>query len=239
MVVFDGDDTLWATEALYDRARGRIRKMLCLVGIDGVRWELVERRVDLDRVATQGFAWHRFPRSCMSALAEIAPNLPRPTRWALQWAIFIVAMKVFVESPTLMPGARAILREGARSCDLVLITKGEPWVQHRRIRQSGLQRYFERCVVVPDKTTETFLAAATRGSTDKRLHISVGNSLASDIAPALSAGFVGVHVAGDMWEHERRAANVGITEVVRVVDLRGALTAIRRISAAKTTSLLR
>jgi putative hydrolase of the HAD superfamily len=230
LVVFDGDDTLWATEALYDRARQRIRNMLCLVGIDGARWELVERKIDLDRVATQGFAWHRFPRSCLLAFAEVEPRGARPVRWAIEFVIFLVALRVYLEYPSLTPDVKAVLREAARSCDLVLLTKGEPWIQRRRIRQSGLRRYFEHCVIVRDKTTETFAATAAL-STGRRLPISVGNSVASDIEPALSAGFVGVHVDGYMWEHERRESKVAATGgVVTVADLRGALEAIRRIS---------
>jgi putative hydrolase of the HAD superfamily len=229
LVVFDGDDTLWATETLYDRARQRIRNMLCSVGIDGARWELVERKIDLERVATQGFSWHRFPRSCLLALREVEPRTTRPTRWPIEFAIFLVALRVYFECPSLMPDVKDVLREAARSCNLVLLTKGEPWIQRRRIRQSGLRRYFERCVIVRDKTPETFAATAAL-PTGQRLTISVGNSLASDIEPALSTGFVGVHVDGYMWEHERRKSKVGTTCVITVPNLRGALEAVRHIS---------
>jgi putative hydrolase of the HAD superfamily len=229
LVVFDGDDTLWATETLYDHARQRIRNMLSAVGIDGARWELVERKIDLERVATRGFAWHRFPRSCLLAFQEIEPRATRATRWPIEFAICLVALRVYFERPSLMPDVKEVLQEASRSCDLVLLTKGEPWVQHRRIRQSGLRRYFKRCVVVRDKTPETFSAIAGHPN-GRRLAISVGNSLASDIEPALSAGFVGAHVDGYMWEHERRQPKVGAPCAVTVLNLRAALEAIGRIS---------
>ena len=36
-IVFDGDDTLWETEALYDDARRRAREIVAATGLDGER----------------------------------------------------------------------------------------------------------------------------------------------------------------------------------------------------------
>jgi FMN phosphatase YigB (HAD superfamily) len=201
--------------------------MLCAIGVDGARWELVERKIDLDRVVTQGFAWHRFPRSCVLAFGEVNPRLAPPARRAVEFAIFLAALGVYLDRPSLVPDAQNVLHEIAQSCDLVLITKGEPWIQRRRIRQSGLHRHFERCVVVRQKTAQTFAATAI----GRRLCISVGNSLASDIAPALAAGFIGVRVDGYMWEHERRDAELDYAGVVTVTNLREVVAAIHRILA--------
>ena len=44
-VVFDGDDTLWSTEKLYDDARSRAREVVAESGADAAKWEERERRI--------------------------------------------------------------------------------------------------------------------------------------------------------------------------------------------------
>ena len=63
-VVFDGDDTLWATERLYDDARTAAQGLVVAAGIDGTRWDLTERKIDQDNVALMGLSAIRFPTSC-------------------------------------------------------------------------------------------------------------------------------------------------------------------------------
>ena len=45
-IVFDGDDTLWGTEGLYDEARANARRVVAESGLDGANWEKIERRID-------------------------------------------------------------------------------------------------------------------------------------------------------------------------------------------------
>lgn len=43
LLIFDGDDTLWSTEPLYDEARQAARRLVEANGLDGARWEAAER----------------------------------------------------------------------------------------------------------------------------------------------------------------------------------------------------
>ncbi|PYR76138.1 MAG: hypothetical protein DMF87_18855, partial [Acidobacteria bacterium] len=63
MVVFDGDDTLWTTEPLYDEARQRARREVAAAGVDGAEWERLERATDVKNVTVMGFSVERFPTS--------------------------------------------------------------------------------------------------------------------------------------------------------------------------------
>src|SRR4051812_13994583 len=42
LIVFDGDDTLWSTEQLYDRARSAAARLVASVGLDPVRFETLQ-----------------------------------------------------------------------------------------------------------------------------------------------------------------------------------------------------
>ncbi|MEO8907547.1 MAG: hypothetical protein ABI310_05655, partial [Microbacteriaceae bacterium] len=46
-VIFDGDDTLWLTEALYDDARASARAVVEHAGLNGTEWERLQRIRDL------------------------------------------------------------------------------------------------------------------------------------------------------------------------------------------------
>src|SRR3712207_5887306 len=71
VVVFDGDDTLWRTEPLYDRARQDARFVVENEGLDGARWEELQRRLDVANVARFGLSAKRFPTSCREAYLAV------------------------------------------------------------------------------------------------------------------------------------------------------------------------
>lgn len=236
LVVFDGDDTLWETEPIYDHARRRIGDLLAHFGVDVDRWEMVERKIDLERVEMVGFSWTRFPRSCQLAFHEVEPHRRGFSRWLLTAAIAALAAKVYWDRPRLMPGAEEAVSELSRSHRLVLMTKGQPWVQRRRIRQSRLGRYFDGRVVTRDKSTASFTALAADPRTS-RSPISVGNSFASDVAPALRAGFAGILVETYAWAHESRPSEAAPStedKLIVLPDLRNLVASIERLKNGHT-----
>src|ERR1700689_2606557 len=70
-IVFDGDDTLWSTEQLYDDARSRARDVVAASGLDGAKWEEFERRIDVQNVNQLGYSMERFPGSCIQAYEDL------------------------------------------------------------------------------------------------------------------------------------------------------------------------
>ena len=50
-IIFDGDDTLWSSEQLYDDARSRVRLIVSNSGLNGAEWEQRERLLDVQNVA--------------------------------------------------------------------------------------------------------------------------------------------------------------------------------------------
>ena len=71
-IIFDGDDTLWDVESLYQAARRAIKRFLSDEGIDPERWEGLQRAIDVDRFVTQRFSPDRFPGSCVDAYLRLA-----------------------------------------------------------------------------------------------------------------------------------------------------------------------
>src|SRR4029077_4964240 len=94
-VIFDGDDTLWSTEQLYDDARSDVRRVVAESDLDGALWEEYERRIDVQNVAKLGYSMERFPTSCVQAYEELCKNAGRAPEAAISESVRWVARSVF------------------------------------------------------------------------------------------------------------------------------------------------
>jgi putative hydrolase of the HAD superfamily len=106
-----------------------------------------------------------------------------------------------------LPHARATVTALSADFRLVLITKGDLLHQERKLAQSGLGDLFQGVEIVSDKTEATYRTAFARHGTGADQAMMVGNSLKSDVIPALEAGSWGVHVPQDLeWSFEAALA---------------------------------
>jgi putative hydrolase of the HAD superfamily len=232
-VLFDGDDTLWRTEWLYDDAREDARKVVERAGLDGDRWEAIERRVDVENVARLGHAAERFPSSCVQAYEQLCHETGTPPSPVVSSEVREAARSVFARRAPLIPGARetllALRREGVR---LALVTKGDAAVQRRRIAQSGLGELFDLVEIVHEKTPALLRSVADRLGVRAREVLSVGNSVRSDVLPSLAAGMRTVWIDAHVWEFERSAERLDDDRVIRAERLPEILALVRRPAAA-------
>jgi putative hydrolase of the HAD superfamily len=227
-VIFDGDDTLWSTEPLYDRARGLARAEVEHSGLDGQAWEKLEREIDVANVDSYGYSAVRFPTSCVQAYEALCAIEGRikdsDAADRIRWA----AQTVFREDPLLVPGARATLEQlRIQGAVLALLTKGDYDVQKRRVERSGVATLFDLIRIVGEKPATVFREIVDALNVDAQQSWSVGNSVPSDILPAIESGLRGIWIDAHVWEHERfvgsfvheRAVAVArITDVLRVIN---------------------
>lgn len=202
-VIFDGDDTLWLTEPLYDEARTLARDVVTSAGLDGAAWEAAQRTRDTENVARFGHSAERFPTSCIEALSMVGGE-ELPDYDDVRAQVWDAASSVFVSSAPLRAGAVELLEQLARrGLRLGLLTKGDQQVQQRRIEGSGLSHFFDLVRIVERKTPAAFASMAR----DLGLHpgevISIGNSVESDIRPSHRADIYAVWLPAYVWEYER------------------------------------
>ena len=95
---------------------------------------------------------------------------------------------------------------------LVVFTKGELLDQEHKLERSGLAPYFDHVEITSDKSEKEFLDLCRKLDIQPDELLMVGNSLKSDIAPALAIGAWGVYIPfhvtwqlehHDHFEHER------------------------------------
>ena len=202
VLIFDGDDTLWRTMPLYDEAKHQFFDVMRKQGFaaEEVNKYLEER--DRSNVKSLGFSRRRFGVSMLQTYRQFARAHRHPTKESVDRQIIAIRNKIFDTQPALAPFATAVLESLASRNRLVLLTKGTRGVQLRRVSSSGLRHFFERVFVVKDKNNATFRQVLRAIKTKPSNAWSVGDSLRSDINPALRCGLNAIWIPSRNWSYE-------------------------------------
>ena len=196
---FDADDTLWHNERFFRMTQDRFRDLLSEYASPD---HLDERLLAAERrnLGHYGFGVKGFTLSMIETAIEVTEDrVPVPVIRAL-----LDAGREMLRHPIeLLPHAAEAVAALAGRYRLVLITKGDLLDQERKLAQSGLGELFDAVEIVSHKTPETYARAfAAHGHGPERAMM-VGNSLRSDVVPAIRAGSWGVFVPHAMtWELE-------------------------------------
>lgn len=203
---FDADDTLWQNESFFRLTQDRFSALLAnYAEEDHLHTQLLaaERR----NLGHYGFGVKGFTLSMIETAIEVTEGrVP-----SLVIAEIMAAGREMLAHPIeLLPHARSAVKTLARSHRVVLITKGDLLDQERKLAQSGLGDLFHGVEIVSDKTAKSYSAIFARHGTGADQAMMIGNSLKSDVLPALAAGAYGVHIPHGMtWALEHADAPQG------------------------------
>lgn len=196
---FDADDTLWQNETFFRLTQDRFVSLLSDADPAHLRerLEAAERR----NLGHYGFGVKGFMLSMIETAIEVTEGRVR----ASVIAEIMAAGREMLRHPVhLLPHAAEAVTALAADHRVVLITKGDLLDQERKLAQSGLGDLFHGVEIVSDKTAEVYRSAFARHGTGSGQAMMVGNSLKSDVLPALEAGAWGVHVPHALtWSYER------------------------------------
>lgn len=196
---FDADDTLWHNERFYRLTEDRFAALLAEHAEPGdIKARLLE--AEKRNLRIYGFGIKGFTLSMIETAIEITRERV-PAGVIAQ--ILAVGRDMLAHPVDTLPHARETLEALAGRFRLVLITKGDLFDQERKLAASGLGELFDAVEIVSDKTVETYTRIFTRHGDGPTQSMMVGNSVKSDILPALDAGAWAVHVPHDLtWEYE-------------------------------------
>jgi putative hydrolase of the HAD superfamily len=106
-----------------------------------------------------------------------------------------------------LPGVETALDQLSRTHRLVLITKGDLLHQEQKLAASGLGDLFAAVEIVSEKDADTYRRVFARHGTGPQQAVMAGNSMRSDILPALEAGAWGALIPYPLvWAHEAAEA---------------------------------
>ena len=106
-----------------------------------------------------------------------------------------------------LPGVAEALAELSADHKLVLITKGDLFHQELKLAASGLGDHFSGIEIVSEKSPETYRTIFARHGSGTERALMAGNSVRSDILPALEAGSHAALIPyAIVWSHEKADA---------------------------------
>jgi putative hydrolase of the HAD superfamily len=224
---FDADDTLWQNEQFFRLTEARFQSLLA----DFAEPEhLAERLLAAEKrnLGHYGFGIKGFTLSMIETAVEVTGGkVPAATIGEI-----LAAGREMLSHPIeTLPYAAETLARLAGAYRVVLITKGDLFDQERKLAQSGLGDFFNAVEIVSDKSVATYERVFARHGDGAESAMMVGNSLKSDVVPALGAGSWGVYIPHHLtWalEHaDRPAADLRFREIAHLGELPGLVETLR------------
>ena len=242
LIAFDADDTLWDCQGHFERVMQQLYTELEPWGDrqTAARELFATERKNMPML---GFGTKAFTLSVMETAMRVSHNEIRADRlWHIQQLCYGLlefpctplaeveeTLRALRETLT---GSTATTGTGttpAPGCRMVVFTKGELQDQENKLRRSGLLRYFDDVTITSDKTQHEFRYLCEHNAIHPSQLLMVGNSLKSDIAPALAIGaravYIPFHVTWELehtenFEHPRMVQIARFSELMQVLGLK-------------------
>lgn len=212
-IVFDADDTLWDCQTAFDDVEREYCRLLAPYAAPG--------EVSASLFATEEANMPLLGYGCKAFVLSLIENAVRLSGGRIGGSDIGALLRMgkhLLELPaTPLPGVEETLsrlyEEGRYR--LAVFTKGELLDQQNKLHRSRLEKYFSTVEIVSDKTERAFLNLCRRLRLAPSSVLMVGNSLKSDIAPALAAGASAVHIPFHATWKLEQTADIEHTRLVK------------------------
>ena len=225
-VGLDADDTLWHNETLFRLTHARF---LALLEPHADHETLQSRLAEAEQrnLRLYGYGVKGFTLSMIETALEITDG-EVPTRVIRE--ILAAGREMLTEPVEPLPGVETALAQLSEKYRLVLITKGDLLHQEQKLAASGLGDLFAAVEIVSEKDRGTYERVFARHGTGPDQAVMAGNSVKSDIIPALEAGAWAALIPYPLvWAHEAATApkdHPRYRELATLADLPGWLEEI-------------
>jgi putative hydrolase of the HAD superfamily len=198
-IAFDADDTLWQNQKFFDAAEAACINLLLAYGeksaVSARMIETERRNVKVYGVGVKSFMLSMIETAVDVSNHEVAPKIIK--------SIIEIGRELSNYPIEVLPHVHETLALLSQSHRLMLITKGDLFDQERKLNDSGLAEYFAKIEIVSSKVSSTYQRIFEAHGDGPARAMMIGNSLKSDILPALEAGSFGVHIPHHlMWALE-------------------------------------
>ena len=221
IIAFDADDTLWDCQSHFEEVENHLYRLIAPY-CDNPASELF--LTESGNMADLGYGCKAFTISIIETALRVAGDHLS----AAELSELLTHSKSLLHLPaTPLPEVEETLqRLQAYPYRLVVFTKGELQDQENKLQRSGLAKYFSHVEITSNKTETEFQQLCEHLDILPRELLMVGNSLKSDIAPALTIGASAIHIPFHVtWqlehfediEHERLTKITHFNEILQHV----------------------
>ncbi|MDF2960535.1 MAG: Haloacid dehalogenase domain protein hydrolase [Paenibacillus sp.] len=193
-ILFDLDDTLIHCNKYFDLVVEQFADQMEMwfhsyhIPIQEIKKKQAE--IDLERVLVSGFAPDHFPESFVDSYEYFSDLTGRVKKEEEIERLMELGRGVYGHSIEPYPFMMETLSElEADGHVLHLYTGGDPVIQMRKVTEAGLLRFFaDRIHVARHKTVDFLEELIVKHGFDRKTTWMIGNSLRTDVTPALKAG---------------------------------------------------
>jgi len=199
VIAFDADDTLWVNETYFRNTEEEFAELL-----DGfetknkIDQELF--KMEIKNLETYGYGIKGFVLSMIESALDLSNNSV-----SQETILKILNLgKKMIEHPVeLLEGVKEVLEKLGKEYRLIVLTKGDLLDQERKIKNSGLSKYFQHVEILSDKKEENYINLLEHLEINVKEFLMIGNSLKSDVLPIINIGAQAVHIPfHTTWQHE-------------------------------------
>lgn len=222
VIAFDADDTLWDCQSHFEAVENHLYGLIAPYCETPAK-ELFQ--TESGNMADLGYGCKAFTISIIETALRVAGDHLSTE----QLSDLLSHSKSLLHLPaTPLPEVEETLqRLQAYPYRLVVFTKGELQDQENKLHRSGLARYFSHVEITSNKTEQEFQQLCEHLDILPSQLLMVGNSLKSDIAPALTIGASAIHIPFHVtWqlehsediEHERLVKITHFNEILQILN---------------------
>ena len=221
-IFFDADDTLWENERYFRAAEDKFAALLSdYTSPEGVQQMLWQKQED--DIPLVGHGSKTYMLGMPDAALELCGGtLPENIYYGIKKIITDLAFHEL----EIIEGVEQTLQALQGQYTLIVATKGDLTEQMGKFRSSGLAKYFHHCEVMENKDEKNYLELIAKHDMKPEEFLMIGNSVKSDIAPAVAVGGWAIHTPHEIvWVHEMMdmPSSDRIIEVSGIRDIPGYL----------------
>jgi putative hydrolase of the HAD superfamily len=220
-ILIDADDTLWENSIYFERVISFVQRLLGPHGVHPEAFRARLERTQMEHIPVYGYGTVHFARSLVEAF-EI--TCPQTIREQLTPLVEASALNILNHPLEIIEGVLETLEYLSPKYGLYLVTKGDMEEQERKVQSSKLREYFDHVEILSEKNADAYRQLISKHGWDAGQTWMVGNSLRSDINPAIEAGLGAVFIPHPhTWalEHDEPVNSPRVIRLTRFSDLKG------------------
>ncbi len=173
IIAFDADDTLWVNETNFQETEAQFCELLAVyLPKEEVSKELF--KTEMNNLELYGFGAKSFMLSMIETLVRITDG---SANLSLVQNVIELGKELLQKPVELLDGVKEVLANLNGDYKLVLATKGDLLDQERKLRLSGLEKYFHHIEIMSDKQTAYYSKLLTNIGCSAENFLMVGNSV--------------------------------------------------------------
>ncbi len=199
LIAFDADDTLWHNELYYSQAQEILKQILKAYypkpDLEDQLFQVESRNMVHFGYGIKAFGLSMVETACQLSSGRITGE---------DIARIIALVHDMLSKPVeLLDQVVPALEALSARYPLMLLTKGDLLEQERKVKRSGVQKYFQYVEIISDKTPETYERILKRIPVKPGNFLMIGNSMRSDVLPVVALGGKAVYIPYHLtWAHE-------------------------------------